>query len=53
MKQRTFSQIENCVFNCFAVVCNDVYSVYIFESFEHGRNMDMDETWTKHLWNVF
>ena len=28
------SQIEHCVFNCFAVVCNDVYSVYIFESFE-------------------
>lgn len=34
MKQRTFSQIEHCVFNCLAVVCNDVYSVYIFESFE-------------------
>jgi len=28
------SQIEHCVFNCFAVVCNDVYSVYIFESFK-------------------
>ncbi len=29
---KTFSQIEHCVFNCFAVVCNDVYSVYILKA---------------------
>lgn len=34
MKQRTFSQTEHCVFNFFAVVCNAVYSVYSFDSFE-------------------